>query len=190
MADPFGVSFSPANQQSGNTQQQQGRPTPVQQAIQTLSLRIPRVAGAGSLAPQALLNSPGGANVGGPVDAASMLEQIKRMLFGNQQPGQIGTGPDLPRDNGGSAPMPPSPMDPGGRGMPVPGPGGFTPPWQPPPQQPGAPPEAPPAPPMAPSVTPGGGDTRDPEQPYQPPPPPMAPSAPIYREPSGPRQRI
>lgn len=185
--DPFGVSFSPA-QQGGQGQAQAGpRQSPVQQAIQTLSLRMPRVAGAGSLAPQALLNSPGGANMSGPVDAASMLEQIKRMLFGNQQPGQVGTGPDLPRDNGGSAPTPPSPMDPGGRGMPVPGPGGFTPPWQPP-QQPGAPPEAPPAPPMAPSVTPGGGDTRDPEQPYQP--PPMAPSTPTYREPSGPRQRI
>ena len=62
MADPLGVSFSPTGP-GGQAQ----RPNPVQQAIQTLSLRIPPHAGASAFTPQSLL-SPMGGN-GGPSDA-------------------------------------------------------------------------------------------------------------------------
>lgn len=102
MADPLGVSFSPTGQPGPGGQPQQ--PTPVQQAIQTLSLRVPPHAGASAFSAQPLLDSPGGSALGGNPDTANMLEMIKRLLFG-QQPGQMGTpgapvGPSL----GGSAP--------------------------------------------------------------------------------------
>jgi len=101
--DPFGVSFSPVGQgQGGNQAQNAAQQTPVQQAIQTLSLRIPRTVGAGSIAPGQLLNAAGGSGLGGNPDAASMLEMIKRMLFG--QPGQMGTGPQMPRSPGQPTP--------------------------------------------------------------------------------------
>ncbi len=120
--DGFGVSFSPGQQGGQGQAQGAGRPSPVQQAIQTLSLKLPRVAGAGSVAPDALLNSAGGGQLGGPTDAASMLEAIKRMLFGNQggQPGQMH-----------NLPMPGRQAAPGGT-MPGPNPGGFQAPEPPP----------------------------------------------------------
>lgn len=132
--DPFGVSFSPAGGGPGQQAQNGARPNPIQQAIQTLSLRIPQAAGAGAFTSQALLNSPGGSGFGGgaPVDAANTLEMIKKILFGNQgAPGQ--GGPQMPMPMPGRVgPMPPS--------MPGPTPGGFQPP-DPPPYQP--PPQAP-----------------------------------------------
>lgn len=157
MADPIGVSFSPAG--GGPGQQQNGqRPTPVQQAIQTLSLRIPQHAGAGAFTPQPLLDSPGGSGFGNP-DAANVLEMIKRLLFGNR-PGQNGTGPSMPRDGGEGG-------QPGGT-MPGPAPGGFdpgmslTPRFNPIDTGWGAP-AAPPEPPPAPSAPPSGQiqNTRD-----------------------------
>lgn len=122
MADQFGMSFSPA--QSGPGQPQNGqRPSPVQQAIQTLSLRIPKNAGASAFTPQTLLDSPGGAGLGGDANSAAILEAIKRMLFGGQMGGsRVGTGPQLPRDagmGGGTMPGPvPGGFDPGASGMP------------------------------------------------------------------------
>jgi hypothetical protein len=84
MADPFGLSFSPADQSGPNGQPTNGqRPSPVQQAIQTLSLRIPRVVGASGLAPTPLLNSQGGSALGGDPNSAALLEQLKRLLFGS-----------------------------------------------------------------------------------------------------------
>lgn len=82
MADPFGISFSPSDQNGPNGQVNGQRPNPVQQAIQTLSLRIPRVAGASAFTAQPLLNSPGGGALGGDPNSASILEQLRRMLFG------------------------------------------------------------------------------------------------------------
>jgi hypothetical protein len=59
VADPLGISFMPGAQDAnGNATGQP--PSPVQAAIQTLALRIPRTVGAASGAPQALLTSPGG----------------------------------------------------------------------------------------------------------------------------------
>jgi hypothetical protein len=86
MADTFGLSFTPGQPQNGQQSGQQGgqprgNVSPVQQAIQTLSLRIPRVVGAGGLAPQALLTAQGGSALGNP-NSASVLEEIRRRLFG------------------------------------------------------------------------------------------------------------
>lgn len=128
MADPLGVSFSPTGD-DGPT----AKPSPVQQAIQTLSLRIPTHAGASAFTPQSLLSPMGGR--GGPNDA--ILEFLRKLLFG--QPGGGGSlaggpmgapppggipppgvtpgGGPLPRD-----PLPPHPPDPGPDAPPVPDP--------------------------------------------------------------------
>lgn len=106
----FGVSFVPGGDASGN---QTKPPTePLQQAIQMLSLRLPKVVGAQGLAPGPLLQSPGG----------GALAELLRQLFGQGRPG--GTmAPSMP----GASPMAPSaPSMPGGMPPPrvVPGGGG------------------------------------------------------------------
>jgi hypothetical protein len=122
--DPFGVSFSPS---AGPTGDGGSKPTPVQQAIQTLSLKIPKNPGAGAIAPGALLNSPGGGAVGGNPNDAMILEQIRKMLFGTK-PGQVGMGPQMPTapDMGSQPSVPPPPQGGGfgpgpiGTGAPMP----------------------------------------------------------------------
>lgn len=86
----FGVSFVPGGDASGN---QTKPPTePLQQAIQMLSLRLPKVVGAQGLAPGPLLQSPGG----------GALAELLRQLFGQGRPG--GTmAPSMP----GASPMAP-----------------------------------------------------------------------------------
>src|SRR5690242_3696958 len=55
------------------------------QAIQTLSLRIPRVVGAGSIAPSALLTSPGSGGL--PTENMSpLLQQILQAVLGRVTP--------------------------------------------------------------------------------------------------------
>ena len=96
----FGMSFNPSGAGSGQDPQQGASQTPIQDAIKTLSLRIPRFRGPG-MAPQALLNAQGG---GGMMGAGSMpggLQQILAQLFGNQ--GQLGAQAPI---GGGSAPVP------------------------------------------------------------------------------------
>jgi hypothetical protein len=99
--DPIGLSFMPGG--GGGTDPNAQKPTPVQQAIQLLSLRIPRTVGAASGAPQSLLDSPGGSMLGGNPNSAAILEEIRRRLFG-----------------GGGAP-PSGPFQPSVPRMPLPG---------------------------------------------------------------------
>lgn len=82
MADEtLGISFSPFGD-NDPSKRPQGAPTP-QQAIQVLSYRYPRVVGASSPAPAALLNGRGSAGLpGGGMD----LEQLLAMLFGARRP--------------------------------------------------------------------------------------------------------
>lgn len=152
--DPIGINFSPAgDSQQQNTQ----KPTPVQQAIQTLSLRIPRTVGAASGAPQALLQGPGGAGLGGNPNNAYMLEQLIRKLFGG--------GDGLPMPGGAGA------STPGGSGSGLPNPNvGFPHPQKtgpgptPEPLPPDTPPTQytpPPAPPPQPHLGPGVGPPRE-----------------------------
>lgn len=90
MADPFGLSFSPGAQNGPNGQPLNGsKPSPIQQAIQTLSLKIPRSPGASAFTATPLLTSPGGSGFGNPNSVAA-LEQLRRMLFGGAD--QNGTG--------------------------------------------------------------------------------------------------
>ena len=112
MNDALGVSFSPTGNGGPNAQ----KPTPVQQAIQTLSLRVPSHVGASAFTPQALLPSPteSGGSVGGAPDM--LLEAIKRLLFGPAQQGTQpvpGGGPVLPPD--GQGPILGTQPVPGGR---------------------------------------------------------------------------
>lgn len=132
MADQFGMSFSPSQPGPGQAQNGQ-RPSPIQQAIQTLSLRIPQRAGASAFTPQTLLDSPGGGGLGGDANSAAILEAIKRMLFGggsqhfNERGPQMGGG-------GQGAPAPGGGFDPGVGGGFGPPEAGTTPggPWMPP----------------------------------------------------------
>ena len=88
----FGLQFSPAS--TMNRPQQQGASggdpnQGVQDAIRTLSLRVPRVSGAQGFSP--LINAPGGQGVTLP--GGMSLDQLLMQLFGGQrQPGQPSMG--------------------------------------------------------------------------------------------------
>lgn len=88
----YGVSFVPGQDQQ---QPQHGGASPLQQALQVLSLRLPRVQGANSLAPSGLLHGMGGAMFGGDMD----LERLLAQLF----------GPGGPLAGGGGMPPPSQP---------------------------------------------------------------------------------
>lgn len=86
----YGLSFMPGADDGTGTNQQNGpqRPagTPVQSAIKLLSLRLPSVVGANAISPQALLQSPGSAGVGGPggMGGESLIEWLKKLLQQSQ----------------------------------------------------------------------------------------------------------
>lgn len=95
MAMDFGVSFSPTEKnQQQQPDQMGGGQTPIQDAIRTLSLRIPQFRSQG-LAPLPLLMAPGSRGVmpgmtpmrapgmGGQMPAG--LQQIMASMFGGQQ---------------------------------------------------------------------------------------------------------
>jgi hypothetical protein len=82
MANDFGVTFAPTG---GKEQQQSGDANaPIQEAIRTLSLRIPSVVGTRAPAPSVLLNSMGGGGLANPMGIN--LERLLAMLFGSGQP--------------------------------------------------------------------------------------------------------
>lgn len=127
MALEFGVSFNPGAS-DGKQPQQQGGPsqTPIQDAIKTLSLRIPQFRGPG-IAPQPLLNATGGSGMMGQGSMPGGLQQILAQLFGNQGQQQGQGGQPM-----GQGSMPPPPNIIPGAGPSVPGGGGMA--YQPPPQ--------------------------------------------------------
>jgi hypothetical protein len=106
----LGRSFAPNDDP---TSQRRGpSPAPIQEAIRVMSLQMPRVVGANSPNPAALMSQMGGQmnggqGLGGPT-SNPIIEQLLRALFGGggQQGGQM---PGLP-----GAPAPPSaPPNPG-----------------------------------------------------------------------------
>lgn len=136
--DNFGLSFSPLGQGGPTNPNNPGTPSgggnPVQDAIKVLSLRIPKVVGAGAPSPQVLLGgagggpggagaAPGAAGFGGGGNAA-LFEQLLRSLFGGGEPqtginrpgmppapnmrGPFGVDSDqpLPMPTGGNLPSP------------------------------------------------------------------------------------
>lgn len=103
----FGVSFVPGGQGDPTKQMGQGQAggaPPLQQAIQMLSLRLPRVVGANGLAPGPLLSAPGGmGQPGGDAALNPLLQALLRLAGmsgggGSMAPGGPSIGP-------GTAPM-------------------------------------------------------------------------------------
>jgi hypothetical protein len=101
-----GVSFQPGGDY-GNGQQQRGSsPTQnVQEAIKVLSLRLPKVVGARSAAPQALLSAQGS---GGNPRIDSVVNQVLSRMFGAQDPGagQMPSAPMVPTPEAGGQQAP------------------------------------------------------------------------------------
>jgi hypothetical protein len=95
MTGDFGLQVSPASSMN-RAQNGAGTGDPnqgVQEAIRTLSLRVPRVSGAQGFSP--LINAPGGQGVATP--GGMSLDQLLMQIFGNQRPqgsqGSMGQAP-------------------------------------------------------------------------------------------------
>ena len=95
MAFPYGFSFLPNG--DGEYRRPQSGGSPLQQAIQVLSLRVPRVVGSTPLAPLSLLTSQGGAGM-----PEGLLRRMEQSLPGANAPTQ-------PPVASLGAPPPPSP---------------------------------------------------------------------------------
>lgn len=80
MGDTFGATFAPFPDPSG----QNKSVSPIQQAVQLLSLRVPRVVGAAAPASAALLNSPGSS--GSPDVHSAVLQTILKTIMGSGTP--------------------------------------------------------------------------------------------------------
>lgn len=113
--DTFGLSFSPTQQNQNNQNPNNQSPTaggsgsPIQDAIKVLSLRIPHITGPGGIAPPSLLNSGGGAGIGGgTMGQPGGLEEFLRRLFAGQMGQQGGSAPppNVHPGTGGTEPGP------------------------------------------------------------------------------------
>lgn len=81
MADSFGLSFMPGAQDNGTVNARVPPPrNPVQEAVQMLSLRPPKVYGARAIAPAPLLTGSGG--MGQPAAKGNVVAQALAMLAG------------------------------------------------------------------------------------------------------------
>lgn len=108
--DNFGVSFAPT-QDNAAMGQRNGQLSGVPQAVQVLSLALPRVVGARPVAPQSLLTAQGGQGV--DPAASAVLASLMKLLHGisNPQPGAPGSFPGGTAGPNQPGPMPsPSPM--------------------------------------------------------------------------------
>jgi hypothetical protein len=86
----LGQSFAPLGDPNDPEQSQRPDGNGVQEAIRTMSLRLPRVLGAGAPAPAELLTGLGGAALNNPL--AALLTQLIGQLSG-QQGGGAPTAP-------------------------------------------------------------------------------------------------
>jgi hypothetical protein len=106
-SDSFGLTFSPTTTTDPTKQNGSGPSDNVQEAIRTLSLRLPSVVGSRAPIPQGLLNAPGAAGVANPNGMA--LERLLQMLFGQMQGGitpQTALGAQgMPAGSPGAMPM-------------------------------------------------------------------------------------
>ncbi len=103
----MGVSFVPGGQGDPQNRSQQGEASgaaPLQQAIQMLSLRLPRVVGANAMAPGQLLNAPGGMGGSGNPLLEALL-RLAGMAGGGGMPSGMPNQAPSPMAFG-SAPMP------------------------------------------------------------------------------------
>jgi hypothetical protein len=144
MPNPLGQSFAPMGDEDMQNRGNGNGASPVQEAIRTLTTRLPRTIGAGAIAPGMLLNSPGASGLpggmpggmpgAGPEAEATnpLLDALRRILGGTFAGGNLPGGASIPAPH----------VIPGvGPGEPAPGtfnPGGFD--------------EEPPMPPLPPPV--------------------------------------
>lgn len=113
---------------------QGGQGSGAQQAIQVLNYRMPRVAGAGAPAPQALLEGAGSAGLPQQNAMNPTIAAILQAVLGHMQPQQQ----QAPSAPGGQAPPPAQMPNPRINFQPLPG-GTAGPNPQQPPQRPGPP---------------------------------------------------
>lgn len=154
----YGLQFQPGVPQNGANGNGQARGR-VQEPVQILSTRLPKIFGAGAIAPPSLLPGGGGGGMGNPAARGNVVAQALAQLAG-LPPGMMPSGaaghivspwegppsPQVPIMPGG--PMLPPPPDSGrmGPGFPGGGPIFQPPPYNPPPpvftpgNQPGQPP--------------------------------------------------
>ena len=121
--DSIGLSFAPTGQRDA---QNGPDASPLQQAIKILSLRVPQNAGAGGIAPTALLTGPGAAGLGGLGGGMDLLAFLRRLLQPGapRQPGGMGGVPGMGSAPGVPPPSVPLPnITPGDTGPRLPGPG-------------------------------------------------------------------
>jgi len=98
----LGISFSPFEDNKGPNADPRAPQVSPQEAIRVLSLRVPRVVGAGSPIPGGLLNAPGGAAFGGGGGNGMGLEELLAMLFGQRRQGAVSPGLPIDQSPGGS----------------------------------------------------------------------------------------
>lgn len=119
----FGQSFAPLGQMDDEERRRRmngaGR-SPAQAPVQTLGLRLPRVMGANSPVPQALLTSPGASGVMG--GGNPLLTAILQAVMGRVDPGTGGQPPQPvpPSMPTARPPMPPTARPPVGEVQPRP----------------------------------------------------------------------
>ena len=111
----YGQSFSPLRQGPDAGRAKPGGGSQTQEAIRTISTRIPRITQGGqSLAPAPLLNAPGGMGMAAPMGTAGApslgLEELIRRLFGLLGGGAPMGGPAPMGAPGGMAPMAGAPL--------------------------------------------------------------------------------
>jgi len=137
----LGISFSPFGDDKGPNADPRAPQVSPQEAIRVLSLRVPRVVGAGSPIPSQLLNAPGGAAFGGGGgNGMGGLEELLAMLFGQRRQGAVSPGLPIDQSPGGSLTGGIFPgMQPGAGDAPAPQPTPAPPPKFTPVQPPSAP---------------------------------------------------
>ena len=89
----FGISFSPGSGDPNQKPAQGASDTPIQDAIKTLSLRVPSFRANGGMAPMPLIGAPGsggmlpglGGGIGGQSPLPGGLQQLLQQLFGSMQ---------------------------------------------------------------------------------------------------------
>jgi hypothetical protein len=122
---PLGHPFAPTMGAADDPQAARLRKrTPVQQALQTLSLRLPRVIGAEGIVPQALMGRGGGA--GGQTDQSfSQMSDLIKAMTGGSEPAPAY---EAPRFSGGGPTQEPTYGGEPSYEVPEPGEPGYVPP--------------------------------------------------------------
>ncbi len=146
----IGVSFVPSTPNQTGTSGSNAAVTPLQQAIQFLSLRLPKILGQGAIAPAATMTAAGGAGL--PADAGGVEAFLRNLI---QQAGQSGRPGSTAPTMAAALPSNYAPTTPAVPGATPTAPTPAIPPPEPPPSIP------------APRIIPGGKTPEVSASPYQ-----------------------